>query len=58
MTQDCKICLAPHDEEIHAATDRVLGWFRGQVTRHLDAAADEPMLSEPENLGAPQLNAA
>ena len=58
MTQDCKICLTPHDEEIHAATDRVLGWFRAQVTKHLHDEADEPMLSEGEELGAPQLNAA
>lgn len=58
MTQDCKVCLAPHDEEIHAATDRVLGWFRAQVTRSLHDAADDPMLSEGEKLRTPQLNAA
>ena len=39
MTQDCKVCLAPHDEEIHAATDRVLRWFRAQVTKHLPSVA-------------------
>ena len=58
MIQDCKVCLAPHDEEIHAATNRVLGWFRAQVTKHLHDAADDPMLSEGEEFGAPQLNAA
>ena len=58
MIHDCKVCLAPHDEEIHAATDRVLGWFRAQVTRSLHDAADDPMLSEEEEFGAPQLNAA
>ena len=39
MIQDCKVCLAPHDEEIHAATGRVRGWFRAQVTQHLPSAA-------------------
>jgi hypothetical protein len=58
MTQDCKVCLAPHDEQIHAATDRVLEWFRAQVTKHLHDAADDRMLTEGEDLGAPQLNAA
>jgi hypothetical protein len=58
MTQDCKVCMAQHDEEIHAATNRVLGWFRAQVTKHLHDAADDPMLSEGEEFGAPQLNAA
>jgi hypothetical protein len=57
MTQVCKICLAQHDEEIHAATDRVHGWFRAQVTNHLDDAADYPLLSAREELAA-QLNAA
>src|SRR5207244_2273794 len=27
----CKICLVPHDEEIHAATVSIHGWFREQV---------------------------
>jgi hypothetical protein len=58
MTQDCKVCLAPHDEEIHAATNRVLGWFRAQVTQDPYDAADDPMLSEREEFGAPQFNAA
>ena len=58
MTQDCKVCLAPHDEEIHAATDRVLGWFRAQVTRNLDDAADDRMLIQGEDLGLQQLTAA
>jgi hypothetical protein len=58
MIQDCKVCLAPHDEEIHAATDRVLGWFRAQVTEYLHDATDEPMPSEGEELGASQLTTA
>ena len=57
MTKLCNACLAQHDEEIHAATDRVHGWFRAQVSKHLHDAADEPMLSE-EELGEPQLSAA
>ncbi len=28
---ECKICLGPHDDEIHAATLRVRAWFRSQV---------------------------
>ena len=27
----CKICLVPHDEEIHAATLSIHLWFREQV---------------------------
>jgi hypothetical protein len=58
MTQVCNVCLAQHDEEIHAATNRVHGWFRVQVTNHLYDAADDPMLSGEEELGVPHLNAA
>jgi hypothetical protein len=58
MTQACKVCLVQHDEEIHAATDRVHGWYRAQVTKYLHDPADDPMLSKREEPGAPQLNAA
>jgi hypothetical protein len=58
MTQVCNVCLAQHDEEIHAATNRVHGWLRAQVTKHLHGAANDPMLSEGEEPGALQLNAA
>jgi hypothetical protein len=58
MTQGCKVCLAQHDDEIHAATNRVHGWFRAEVMKHLHAAADDPMLSEAKKPWAPQLNAA
>jgi hypothetical protein len=58
MTQGCKVCLAKHDEEIHAATNRVHGWFRAEVMKHLHDAVDDPMLSEAKEPGAPQLNAA
>jgi hypothetical protein len=46
MNQSCNICLAQHDEEIHAATNRVHGWFRTEVTKSLHGAVDDPMLSE------------
>jgi hypothetical protein len=42
MTQGCKVCLAKHDEEIHAATNRVHGWFRAEVMKHLHDAVDDP----------------
>jgi hypothetical protein len=58
MAQDCKVCLTQHDEEIHAATNRVYAWFRGEVTRHLVDAADYPTLNEVEKNAAPQLSAA
>jgi hypothetical protein len=35
-TPDCKICMVAHDEEIHAATLGVRGWFYDQVTRHFE----------------------
>jgi hypothetical protein len=58
MTQVCNVCFEQHDEEIHAATNRVHGWFRAQVTKHLYDAADDRILSGEEELGALQLNAA
>jgi hypothetical protein len=58
MTQVCKVCLAQHDEEIHAATSSLHGWFRAQVTKHLRDAADDPMLTEAKEPAAPQLSAA
>ena len=29
----CAVCLVEHDDEIHAATLDVMGWFRDQVTQ-------------------------
>ncbi|HEY2016843.1 MAG TPA: hypothetical protein VGH38_25235 [Bryobacteraceae bacterium] len=29
----CKVCLVQHDDEIHAATVSVHGWFHDQVTQ-------------------------
>ncbi len=31
LMKDCKICLVQHDDEIHAATLSVRGWFHQQV---------------------------
>ena len=31
----CRVCLGEHDAEIHAATLRIRGWFRDQVTMTL-----------------------
>ena len=45
---DCPICYDTHDEEIHAATLRLRGWFHHQVTHRLEeeeffgAMAPEP----------------
>jgi hypothetical protein len=58
MAQACKLCLTEHDEEIHAATNRVYAWFRVQVTKHLLDAAEDPTLSGAEKSVAPQLSAA
>lgn len=30
---ECSVCLGEHDEEIHAATVSVRGWFRDEVTK-------------------------
>jgi hypothetical protein len=30
---DCKVCLVPHDDEIHEATLSVHEWYRWQVTQ-------------------------
>ncbi|PWU04285.1 MAG: hypothetical protein C5B51_17105 [Terriglobia bacterium] len=33
QTRDCRVCLGPHDDEIHAATLAVRKWFREEVTK-------------------------
>ena len=33
---ECRICLGPHDEEIHEATLSVRRWFREEVTKGFD----------------------
>lgn len=32
--RDCKVCLMPHNDEIHAATLNVRQWFGDQVTKN------------------------
>jgi len=58
MSQACKVCLAQHDEEIHAATNRVHRWFRHQVAKNLDDGGDGPAIGNSEHPATPQLNAA
>jgi hypothetical protein len=58
MTQTCRVCLTQHDEEIHAATNRVYAWFRTEVTKHLPDAADNSMPIDVEGSATPQLSAA
>ena len=50
---ECKVCLAPHDDEIHDATLRVKKWFRYHVTRSFvdDSELDRSAQGEP--LAAP-----
>jgi len=44
--KDCKVCLLPHDEELHAAVLRIREWHRQEVTKNF--IPDEP----PETLVA------
>ena len=39
---DCKICMVPHDEDIHSATLAVRRWFGGQVTKHFQDCEPDP----------------
>jgi len=43
----CKVCLVPHDEEIHAATLSIHGWFREQVTLGLWGEEEDTQAVEP-----------
>jgi Zn-finger protein len=42
--KDCKVCLLPHDEELHAAVLRVREWHRREVTKNFEAAQPEEQL--------------
>jgi hypothetical protein len=44
-TPDCKVCLVPHDPEIHEATLNLKRWFAHQVTKHFEDA--EPVDDTP-----------
>jgi hypothetical protein len=49
---NCRVCMGPHDEEIHGATLRIHTWLRREITinimpwqpivayRHSDSAAN------------------
>jgi hypothetical protein len=39
---DCRVCLGPHDDAIHAATVGVHRWFRAQVQSWLSDSQEEP----------------
>ena len=45
--RDCKVCLVPHDDEIHAATLDIHNWFNDQVTKNFipDAPEQVPEIS-------------
>lgn len=44
----CKVCLLPHDEEMHEATLAIRKWHRWQVVKGLeDEAAVCQELEEP-----------
>ncbi len=42
----CKVCLLPHDEEIHQATLAVRQWHHWQVVQGLEESQDEPAVTE------------
>ena len=49
----CKVCLLPHDEEIHEATLNVRNWHRWEVVKgfaelDLDEADLEAEVLEPQ----------
>jgi hypothetical protein len=44
--QECRVCLGPHEEEIHAATVRVMEWFRWEVTRSFVEEEEAAMQEE------------
>jgi hypothetical protein len=51
--KNCRVCMGPHDEEIHQATLRIHTWLRREITinivprqpivadRHSDTAGSE-----------------
>jgi hypothetical protein len=41
-TPECKVCSAPHDEEIHEATLSVHRWFQQEVTKYLKTPDESP----------------
>lgn len=39
---DCKVCMVPHDEDIHNATLAVKHWFAWHVTKNFEDVEPEP----------------
>ena len=39
--RDCKVCMMPHDEEIHSATLDLHQWFEFQVTKNFEPECEE-----------------
>jgi len=37
----CKVCLLPHDEEIHAATLSVREWHRWEVVKGFEGVEED-----------------
>jgi hypothetical protein len=42
----CKVCLLPHDEEIHEATLSVRDWHRWEVLKGFEVEEVEPVEME------------
>ena len=49
-TADCKVCMVPHDDELHEATLNVRRWFHDEVVRRLEDYSD---CAEMETPGEP-----
>ena len=44
MREDsCKTCLIEHDEETHAATERIHEWLRLRLIDHIDQLDAQPL---------------
>lgn len=42
----CKVCMLPHDEEIHQATLAIREWHRWQVVKGLEEPEEESAVRE------------
>jgi hypothetical protein len=46
---ECKTCGVEHDDELHAAVERVHSWLRRRLRRALDSPP--PPVAKPDALG-------
>lgn len=46
-SNECSVCLGEHDDEIHAATVSVRGWFRDEVTKSFRIQPEVLLSSSP-----------